>query len=237
MSRLPPARPGTYGPAGSHGPSAPAHWAAYGSPQSWAPPPAWGPPPGWVQPGWGAGGWAPGWIPARRSPAFDWSRLLPTLAVAFVIGAVVFGGIVLDNSITAPSAGVVTVGGSVTMTAGPGWVGVAVAGRLILRNRVAQGRRRPHGPGGLAELLRRRGFDARGSGGVARRRHGPDQLRRSTNDFDERARHHVRGLRGNVGDGPRLGRRRWGLICMVVNGNAVVIVVAAAQGHLDPVID
>ena len=27
------------------------------------------------------------------------------------------------------------------------------------------------------------------------------------------------------------------LVCMVVDGNAVVILVAAGQGHLDPVID
>ncbi len=52
----------------------------------------------------------------------DRARLLPTLAVAAVIAAVVLGGMGLDRALAAPSAGIVDIGGSVTITAAPGWV-------------------------------------------------------------------------------------------------------------------
>lgn len=237
MRHLPPARPGTCGPAGSYGPSAPAHWTAYGAPQGWAPPPTWGPPPGWVRPGWGTVGLAPGWIPARRSTAFDWSRLLPTLAVAFVIGAVVFGGIVLDNSITTPSAGIVTVGGSVTMTAGPGWVGVPLqdasssgielrkAGAVLTAQVTSQ-----NYPGDAASMLAVQEDSLNGD--TAQISYGDPQTT-SMNGHDTTFVVFEATLATGHGSGVVDGE----LICMVVNGNAVVVVVAAAQGHLDPVVD
>ncbi len=56
------------------------------------------------------------------SARFDRARLLPTVAVAAVIAAVVLGGMGLDRALAAPSAGTVDIGGSVTITAAPGWV-------------------------------------------------------------------------------------------------------------------
>ena len=59
----------------------------------------------------------------RGTPArFDRARLLPTVAVAAVIAAVVLGGLGLDRALAAPSAGILDIGGSVTLTAAPGWV-------------------------------------------------------------------------------------------------------------------
>jgi hypothetical protein len=65
---------------------------------------------------------APVWAPPARVSGFDRSRLLPTLAVTVVIAAVVLGGIGLDRAIAEPSAGTVSLGGTVTMEAAPGWV-------------------------------------------------------------------------------------------------------------------
>jgi hypothetical protein len=56
------------------------------------------------------------------SARFHRARLLPTVAVAAVIAAVVLGGMGLDRALAAPSAGTVDIGGSVTITAAPGWV-------------------------------------------------------------------------------------------------------------------
>jgi hypothetical protein len=47
---------------------------------------------------------------------------VPTLIVAAIIAVVVLGGIGLDNAIPAPSAGRVNIGGPVFITAGSGWV-------------------------------------------------------------------------------------------------------------------
>jgi hypothetical protein len=48
--------------------------------------------------------------------------LLPTVVVAAVLAAVVLGGMGLDRALAAPSAGTLDIGGSVTVTAAPGWV-------------------------------------------------------------------------------------------------------------------
>lgn len=50
------------------------------------------------------------------------ARLLPTVAVAAVIAAVVLGGLGIDGVLAAPSAGTLDIGASVTITAAPGWV-------------------------------------------------------------------------------------------------------------------
>jgi hypothetical protein len=59
---------------------------------------------------------------------FDRQKWMPTVVVAALIAGVVLGGIGLDKVIAAPSAGVVNIGGSVTITAAPGWVRVDKGG-------------------------------------------------------------------------------------------------------------
>jgi hypothetical protein len=59
--------------------------------------------------------------PATSAPAGR-SRLLPTFAVAAVIAAVVLGGLGIDSALAAPSAGILDLGGSVSVAAAPGWV-------------------------------------------------------------------------------------------------------------------
>ncbi len=50
------------------------------------------------------------------------AHLLPTVALAAVIAAVVLGGMGLDRALAAPSAGTLDLGRSLTITAAPGWV-------------------------------------------------------------------------------------------------------------------
>jgi hypothetical protein len=71
---------------------------------------------------WNAAQPVPAWAPPARVYGFDRSRLLPTLAVAAIVAGVVLGGIGLDSSIAEPSAGIVSLGGTVTMDAASGWV-------------------------------------------------------------------------------------------------------------------
>jgi hypothetical protein len=61
-------------------------------------------------------------LPAVVSAPADRVRLLPTVAVAAVMAAVVLGGLGLDRALAAPGAGTLDLGGSVTVTAAPGWV-------------------------------------------------------------------------------------------------------------------
>lgn len=223
MSHLPP-----QGPAGQWPATQPAPWAAYGAPQGWAPPRAWGPPQGWV----------PGWAPARPSPGFNWSRLLPTLGVAFIIGAVLFGGIGLDAAIAAPSAGLVTIGGSVTMTAGPGWVlatsedDTATSGielrkaGAVLTAEIAS----TTYSGDSAAMLA--GQEESLTADTGQISYG-DPETTSVNGHDTT----YVVFEATVTSGQRTGVLDGELICMVVDGNAVVILVASQQGHLDPVID
>ncbi|HEX7490817.1 MAG TPA: hypothetical protein VF337_03830 [Candidatus Limnocylindrales bacterium] len=200
--------PGQFGPAGSYGP-----------------PPGWSP---------------PAWAPAARPQAplragFAWARLLPTMLVALVIAGVVLGGIGLDKAIAAPSAGTLVVGGTVRLTAAPGWVldrsgdvssGIELrkAGAVLTAEVVA-----PVGAGGSASLLaeQRPSLDAE----AAQISYG-DVHTTTINDYDTSFvvfQATVVSQGGGVLDGE--------LICMVVDGNDLVIFVAARQGHLDPVID
>ena len=71
---------------------------------------------------WDGAHQAPAWKAPARRPAFDRSRLAPTLAVAAIVAGVVFGGIGLDRAIAAPSVGTVGLGGTIEMDAAPGWV-------------------------------------------------------------------------------------------------------------------
>lgn len=65
----------------------------------------------------------PWWIPPRPRPAVN-RRWLATFGVFAVIAAVVIGGFVVDVAIPAPSAGTLSIGGPVTITAASGWVQV-----------------------------------------------------------------------------------------------------------------
>ena len=94
--------------------------------------------PGYGQPGYGQPGYGQppvaGYAVASVNPAvarrslFDRQKLLPTIAVAGIVAGVVLGGLGLDKVIAAPSAGTVDIGQSVTITAAPGWVRTETSG-------------------------------------------------------------------------------------------------------------
>jgi hypothetical protein len=191
----------------------------------WGPPMAPLPPPPWGHT----------WVTPQRS-GLDRSRLLPTLVVALIIAAVVLGGIGLDGEIAAPSAGTVVVGGNVTMTAAPGWV-------------LAPSQDVPTG----IELQK---SDAILTAEVVSRSHSGDSasmLAVQEQSLDDQsvqiAYSDVRSTSINGHDttfvlfeatvvsGQHSGIVDGELVCMVVQGNAVVLMVAAPQGDLDPVID
>lgn len=71
---------------------------------------------------WSAAHPAPVWAAPARGFGFNLSRLGPTLAVAAIVAGVVLGGIGLDRAIAEPSAGTVSLGGTIQMDAAPGWV-------------------------------------------------------------------------------------------------------------------
>ncbi len=84
------------------------------------------------QPGFGQPAWAPvGVGPVVVRKPHGRPRLLPTIAVAGVIAAVVLGGLGLDDAIASPSAGKVEIGQSVTITAAPGWVSTGTGGSSV----------------------------------------------------------------------------------------------------------
>ena len=235
MSHLPPDRLAPHGPAGSYGPP-PQGWTEPG----WAAPPGWAPPPG-EAPGWAPShGWAPGWAAptlGRRTVGFDPARWLGTVVVAVIMAGVVLGGIGLDAAIAAPSAGTVIVGGPVSMTAAPGWV-LAPA---------------PDDTSGGIELQK---ADAILTAQVLSSSYSGDSASMLSDQqaslSDEAAQIsysdvHTTSVSGHdtafvVFEATVMSDQGSGvvdgeLICMVVEGNAVVIVVAAPQGDLDPVID
>jgi len=161
----------------------------------------------------------------------DRSRLLPTLLVALVIVAVVGGGIAVDASITAPSAGTLIVNGTVSVTAAPGWVEVTSddpsftgvelrkANAILTAQVDATDYTRDS-----ATLLasERPSLDAE----VAQISYGDPATTMIGGHFEATV---ASGSQSGVVDGE--------LICMVVDGNAVVILVAASQGHFDAVSD
>jgi hypothetical protein len=157
--------------------------------------------------------------------------------VAAIIAAVVLGGIGLDAAIAAPSAGTVTVGGSVVMTAASGWVLAestdTTSGFVELRKAsailTAQVVSSSY-TGSSASLLavEKESLDAE----VVQIGYG-DPRTTSINGHDTT--YVVFGA--TVTSGGHSGAIDGELICMVVESNAVVIVVAAPQGDLDPVVD
>jgi hypothetical protein len=170
-----------------------------------------------------------------RRFGFEWSRVLPTSLVALVILAVVMGGLVLDSAIAAPSAGTVTVGGRVTVTAAPGWVldssansGSGIELRKANAALTAEVASTSY-DGTSAALLadQRPALDAE----ATQISYG-DVTATAINGHDTSSvvfQATVVSTHTGVIDGE--------LICMVVDGNAVVIVVVAQQGDLDSMID
>jgi hypothetical protein len=172
-----------------------------------------------------------------RGFSFDRARWLPTLVVAAIIAVVTLGGIGLDTVIAAPSAGTVAVGGSVTITAAPGWVLVSKPGdtsggiQLQKANAIltAQVVSTSFG-GGSASIL----VEAEKSvgGDTAQISYGdPHHGTFGGNDSTYVA------FEATVSSGNQTGIVDGELVCMVVQGNETIVVVAAPQGHLDPVID
>jgi hypothetical protein len=172
-----------------------------------------------------------------RTITFDRSRWLPSIVVASIIAGVVLGGIGLDKVIAAPSAGMVVVGGSVTITAAPGWVlapsqdspsaGVELQkSDAILTAQVVSS----SFDGTSASML----SDEEQSlqGGTARVTYG-DVHHTTISGHDTT----YVAFNAFVTSGQRSGIVDGELVCMVVSTNAVVIVVGAPQGDLDPVID
>jgi hypothetical protein len=68
--------------------------------------------------------------PVRPVPGATRPRWGVTIAVAATISVVVFGGLLVDGAIAAPSAGTVTVSGPVRITAAPGWIVSESAGGI-----------------------------------------------------------------------------------------------------------
>jgi hypothetical protein len=180
--------------------------------------------------------------PEGPAPLEPRRRLLPTIVVAAIIALVVPGGLGVDAVIAAPSAGTVTVGGSVTITAAPGWIlassegdssgGDASGGvRLLKANAILNAQLvSSNYPGDSESML-----------GEERAALAGDSAQISYGDV------HRTSIGGNdttfvlfeavVASGDWSGIVDGELVCMVVEGNAVVVVVAAPQGDLDPVID
>ena len=229
LARVPPPWAGPSA-APSAGPSVPAS----------APPPGWyapmaAQPPGAPPPGWYGPVVAP--ASATRTSQSDRARWLPTFVVAAIVAGVVLGGIGLDETMTAPSAGSVSIGGLVSMTAGPGWVLVSPAGdtsggiELQKANAIL-----------TAEVVSESySGDSASMIGDAKRALGGSSAQISYGDP-----HHTTigghdttyvAFEATVASGGRSGIVDGELVCMVVQRNEIVIVVAAPQGHFDPVVD
>lgn len=171
--------------------------------------------------------------PARQAPV---SRWLPTVLVTATIAFVVLGGIGLDGVIAAPSAGTVAVGGPVTITAAPGWVlgspGDRAAGiELQKSNAILTAEVVASSYSGEAAAMLTAQEDAL-SGESAQISYG--DLQRTSVSGHETA---FVAFEATIVSGGRSGVIDGELICMIVDGNVVVILVGAPQGDLDPVID
>jgi hypothetical protein len=164
-------------------------------------------------------------------------RWLPTFGVAGVIAAVVLGGFALDSVVAAPSAGTQVIGGSVTITASPGWV-LAPSGKsggLVLQKGDATLSAQvlaEYYTGSSSSILElvRRSLDSE----VAQISYGDEHsLSVAGNDTTyvsfEAVVARSQGGQGGIVDGQ--------LVCMVVSTDAIVVEVGAPQGHLDYVTD
>jgi len=181
----------------------------------------------------------PGFGPAPGAPVFEFKRhrWLPSIVVASIIAAVVLGGVGLDNVIAAPSAGLVTVGGSVTINAAPGWILASPPGdtsggielekaTALLTTQVVSS---SYG-GDSASMLSDQEKSL--SGNSAQISYGGAH-RASVGGHDTS----YVAFEAAVPSRQRSGIVDGELVCMVVNGSAVVIVAAAPQGDFDPIVN
>jgi hypothetical protein len=192
--------------------------------------------PGQVAPGL-APAVTPAAAPAARAFTFNRERWLPTIAVAAIIAGVVLGGMGLDKVIAAPSAGKVALGGSVTITAAPGWVlapqsdAPSTGIELQKSDAVLTAEIVDSSFGGSSASMLSAQENAL-QGDTANVNYG-DAHQTTISGHDTT----YVGFNALVTSGDRSGIVDGELVCMVVGGNAVVIVVGAPQGDLDPVID
>ncbi len=186
--------------------------------------------------GW-PGAMPSGPVPSARTFTFNRERWLPTIVVATIIAGVVLGGIGLDKAIAAPSAGKVAVGGSVTITAAPGWVlapqqDVPSTGiELQKSDAILTAQVVSSSFGGTSDSMLAEQENAL-QGDTATVTYG-DVHQTSISGHDTT----YVAFNAFVTSGQRSGIVDGELVCMVVNSNAVVIMVGAPQGDLDPVID
>jgi hypothetical protein len=186
---------------------------------------------------------APGWPAPVASPPstvrtfpFDRGRWLPTLLVAAVISTVVLGGIGIDAAVAAPSAGTVAIGGSASISAGPGWILVSPVGDT------SQGIELQKANAILTAQVVSSSYNGDSASMVsdAKQAVGGDSAQVSYGDA-----HHTT-IGGNdttylqfeaVLSGQHPGVIDGELVCMVVQTDEIVIVAAAPQGHFDPIVD
>ena len=238
MSALPPddvappdpaASPGTPAGVPAASPAAPPPWAVPAVPPAPASPVA-------PQPGTWGRSVAPASAP--RTPAFQFNRerWLPSIVVASIIACVVLGGIGLDQVIAAPSAGTVTVGGSVTITAAPGWVLASPPGDTSSGIELEK----------ADAVLTAQVVSSDFTGGSASMLSAQEQSLSSDSSQISYGDAHQATVSGHdttyvafeatVASGQH-GILDGELVCMVVSDNGVVVVAAAPQGDLDPVVN
>ena len=195
--------------------------------------------PGFGQPGFGlpsvAGyAFAPMAPAVARKPLFDRQKWLPTIAVAGIVAGVVLGGLGLDKAIAAPSAGTVEIGQSVTITAAPGWVKTETSGSsggvalqksdaILSATAVSYDGSPSEALSEVEAVLQQDAaeisFGTEQDGAVA----GHDAAMVAFSAI----------VSGPSGSGTVDGE----IICLVVNGNAILFEAVAPQGDLDPVAD
>jgi hypothetical protein len=216
------------------GPTAGSQTPAATPPMGWyapvAAPPPGAPPQGWYAP-------TAAQAPVARAFQFDRARWLPTFMVAAIVAGVTLGGIGLDKVVAAPSAGTVAMGGSVTITAAPGWVLVSPAGDT------SQGIELQKGNAILTAQVVSSSYSGDSASMVseAKQALGGDSAQISYGSL-----HHTTigghdttyvAFEAAVASGQHSGIVDGDLVCMVVETNEIIIVAAAPQGHFDPVVD
>jgi hypothetical protein len=199
----------------------------------------------------GAAGWGPAMAPPpppapprwaqtlapKRRHELDRTRLLPALVVALIVAGVVLGGIGLDRAIAAPSAGTVVVGGPVTMTAAPGWV------LATPQDAPSTGIELQKSDAILTAEVVSASYSGDSASMLTDQKQSLDEQSVQITYSDVRSTS-ISGhdttfvmFEATVVSGQQSGIVDGELVCMVVGGNAVVLMVGAPQGDLDPVID
>ncbi len=163
-----------------------------------------------------------------RGPSF-----VQTLGVAAIIAAVVLGGLGLDRVIAAPSAGTVGIGGTVTLRAEPGWtlVGSASDGkgvRLQKGDAFLNAIIDPNVSGSAADILV---VEKRSLGdGSAQVSFGDDQ--QAIVGIYDAAMVRFEAMVSSSGGSGNTGIVDGELVCVVVDGQSVVVDAYAPQGSL-----